>query len=67
LGVSPAAALTSATAVPASVVGRSDLGRIVVDAPADLVWWDESYVPRRVWVAGSAVPPIDQAARSSRR
>ena len=52
LGVSPAVALTAATAVPAAVVRRPDLGRIAPGCVADLVWWDQSYVPRRVWIGG---------------
>lgn len=52
LGIAPAVALHSATAVPASVLGRPELGRVAPGAAADLVWWDESYVPRRVWVGG---------------
>ena len=56
LGVSREIALRAATATPADVIGRADLGRIRIGAPADLVWWDESLSVREVWLAGTRLP-----------
>ena len=50
----------SARTEPAAVVRRPDLGRIAPGCVADLVWWDQSYVPRRVWIGGE----LAQAASS---
>lgn len=54
-GVDPAQVLTAATATPARSLGRDDLGRLVPNAWADLVWWDASFRPRRVWLAGREI------------
>ncbi len=51
-GVDPAVVLRAATEAPADAVGRPDLGRIAPGALADLVWWDDQWVPRRVWLGG---------------
>jgi N-acetylglucosamine-6-phosphate deacetylase len=63
VGIEPQAALLSATRVPADALGRADLGRIAPGACADLVWWDEDLVPRRVWVGGVQVHPEGAAGR----
>ena len=59
-GVDSAAVLYAATEAPADSIGRGDLGRIAPGALADLVWWDEDWVPRRVWVGGVEVTVTDE-------
>lgn len=54
-GIDPARVLTAATATPARSLGREDLGRLAAGAWADLVWWDTSFQPRRVWLAGREI------------
>jgi N-acetylglucosamine-6-phosphate deacetylase len=54
-GLPPALVLTAATATAARAVRRDDLGRLAAGALADLVWWDEAWRPRRVWVGGREV------------
>lgn len=56
-GLDPAAVLSSATEVPARSLRRDDLGVLRAGALADLVWWDEHYHPRRVWLGGVEVAP----------
>jgi N-acetylglucosamine-6-phosphate deacetylase len=48
-------ALRMATAVPAEVIGRPDLGRLVAGGPADFVWLDERMALGGVWRGGVAV------------
>ena len=55
LGIDPAAVLRAATEAPAIALGRDDLGRLRPGAHADLVWWDDDWVPRRVWTGGREV------------
>jgi N-acetylglucosamine-6-phosphate deacetylase len=52
LGVSLEDALRAASEVPARVVGRPDLGRLVAGAPADIVVVDDRLEIRRVLVDG---------------
>jgi N-acetylglucosamine-6-phosphate deacetylase len=52
LGVPLGAAVDAATRVPARVLGRSDLGRLVPGAPADLVVLDEELAVARVLLGG---------------
>ena len=54
-GVDPAAVLHAATVAPADLLGRLDLGRLAVGARADMIWWDEAWIPRRVWIGGVEV------------
>ena len=55
LGIDPATILHAATEAPATALGRDDLGRLQPGAHADLVWWDDDWVPRRVWIGGQEV------------
>jgi N-acetylglucosamine-6-phosphate deacetylase len=55
LGVPLEEALEAAGAVPAWIAGRSDLGRLAVGAPADLVVLDDRLDVQIVLVAGAAV------------
>jgi N-acetylglucosamine-6-phosphate deacetylase len=48
-------ALAAAGAVPARIVGRTDLGRLAVGAPADVVVLDDRLEVQRVLVGGVAV------------
>ncbi|MDA0180981.1 N-acetylglucosamine-6-phosphate deacetylase [Solirubrobacter phytolaccae] len=52
LGVSLEAALAAASAVPARIAGRPDLGRLVPGAPADVVVLDDRLEIRQVLVDG---------------
>ncbi len=54
-GVDPARVLASCTEVAARSLGHTDLGRLAPGALADLVWWDGTWHPRKVWVRGSRV------------
>jgi N-acetylglucosamine-6-phosphate deacetylase len=54
-GLTSETVLYAATEAPANAIGRTDLGRIGPGALADLVWWDDDWMPRRVWVGGVEV------------
>jgi len=54
-GMDPATVIASSTEVAAQSLGRTDIGHIAPGALADLVWWDEDWHPRRVWVGGAEV------------
>jgi N-acetylglucosamine-6-phosphate deacetylase len=56
-GLDPAVVLSSATEVPARSLRRDDIGVLRAGGLADLVWWDEHYRPRRVWVGGVELAP----------
>jgi len=51
-GVPLATAVAAATAVPADVIGRPDLGRLGTWDPADVVLWTADLVPQAVWRTG---------------
>ena len=52
LGIPLEEALTAATAVPASIVGRADLGGLSRGSPADVVVLDDNLEIRRVLIGG---------------
>jgi N-acetylglucosamine-6-phosphate deacetylase len=52
LGLDPVDAVTALTAVPAGVLGRSDLGRVQVGNRGDLLLLDESWSPTLVVAEG---------------
>ena len=54
-GIDPAVVLASCTEVAARSIHRTDLGRLTPGALADLVWWDEQWQPRRVWIGGTEI------------
>jgi N-acetylglucosamine-6-phosphate deacetylase len=62
VGVEPATALLAATRVPADLLGRTDIGRLAPGARADIVWFDDDFVPQRTWVGG--VDVTEPATRS---
>ena len=50
-------AVAAATRIPADLIGRPDLGRLVPGAAADLVWLGGDLRTRATWVAGERVYP----------
>jgi N-acetylglucosamine-6-phosphate deacetylase len=54
LGIELEDALAAASTVPARIVGRDDLGRLAVGAPADVVVLDDRLEVQRVLVEGGA-------------
>lgn len=59
-GLDPAGVLASCTEVAARSLNRTDVGHLAPGALADLVWWDEQWHPRRVWVGGVEIPTSEQ-------
>ena len=55
VGVGLPEAVAAATSIPADLIGRPDLGRIAVNARADLTWLGEGLRARATWVAGRPV------------
>lgn len=53
LGVDVSAAVDAATRIPADLLGRTDLGRILPGARADLVWLGEDLRARATWIGGA--------------
>ena len=47
----------AATRIPADLIGRPDLGRLVPGAAADLAWLGDDLRARATWVAGQQVYP----------
>jgi N-acetylglucosamine-6-phosphate deacetylase len=54
-GVPLAAAVAAATSIPADLIGRPDLGRLVAGAAADLVWLGPDLRTRATWLGGRQV------------
>jgi len=59
-GVSLTEAVAAATAVPADLIGRPDLGRLAPGAVADLVWLGPDLRTRATWLAGELVYAAEQ-------
>lgn len=55
LGIGLEDALTAATAVPAGIVGRADLGRLAPGSRADVVVLDDNLEISRVLIDGRVV------------
>ena len=53
LGCDPVQVLRAASETPANAIGRPELGRLMVGAMADMVWWSDDFHPRRAWVGGA--------------
>jgi N-acetylglucosamine-6-phosphate deacetylase len=54
-GLPLAAAVAAATRIPADLIGRQDIGRLVAGANADMVWLGRDLVTRATWVRGRLV------------
>jgi N-acetylglucosamine-6-phosphate deacetylase len=54
-GLPLATAVAAATRVPADLIGRPDLGRLVPGAAADMAWLGRDLVTRATWVGGRLV------------
>jgi N-acetylglucosamine-6-phosphate deacetylase len=54
-GITPKAALAAATKAPAQALGLADRGDIVPGLRADLVWFDDEFRVREVWIGGTAI------------
>lgn len=69
-GLDPALVLSSTTTTAAHAIQRQDLGRLAPGARADLVWWDDEWQVRRVWIGGREVgavlPGIDERSQAVR-
>ncbi len=55
IGIPPAMALHSATAIPANGLGDQQRGRLAVGCRADMVCWAPDWRVQRVYVGGAAV------------
>lgn len=60
LGLDLAEVLTAVTATPASLLGRTDIGRLHPGARADLVVLEETLTVRETWVGGVPVEPTSE-------
>jgi N-acetylglucosamine-6-phosphate deacetylase len=59
-GVPLTAAVAAATSIPADLIGRPDLGRLVAGATADLVWLGPDLRTRATWLGGRLVYTADE-------
>ncbi|MBO0808852.1 MAG: N-acetylglucosamine-6-phosphate deacetylase, partial [Actinobacteria bacterium] len=57
-GAGLAAAVAAATRIPADLIGRRDLGRLVPGALADLCWLGEDLRAQATWARGEQVYPL---------
>lgn len=55
LGLDVAEVLRAVTLTPATLLGRADVGRLVVGAPADLVVLEDDLTVRETWIGGRVV------------
>jgi N-acetylglucosamine-6-phosphate deacetylase len=55
VGLGLAEAVAAASRIPADLIGRPDLGRLVTGAPADLAWLGDDLRTQATWVAGKQV------------
>jgi len=56
-GVTPAQALHMATGVPARILNRPDLGRLQINAPADLALFDSDLTLQATYIGGALAYP----------
>ena len=54
-GIGLTEAVAAATAVPADLIGRPELGRIAPGAAADFTWLDDDLMTKATWIAGQQV------------
>ena len=66
LGVDLVSAVAAASQVPADLLGRTDLGRLVPGAVADTAWLGDDLRVRATWIGGKLVFGADQARRDER-
>lgn len=52
VGVSVPDAVAAASRIPADLIGRRELGRLVAGAAADLAWLSDEFRARATWVGG---------------
>ena len=55
IGLPLPVAVAAASAVPASALGRSDIGRLAPGALADIVWTDDDLTTRAAWIGGAYI------------
>lgn len=58
VGIPLAESLAMASRIPADIIGRPDLGRLMPGAQADLVHLDSDLILRNVWQAGAPLRPF---------
>ncbi|HEX2299885.1 MAG TPA: amidohydrolase family protein, partial [Pseudonocardiaceae bacterium] len=65
LGVDVVTAVAAASRVPADLLGRTDLGRIMPGAAADMVWLGDDLRARATWIGGKIVFRAGRAAAAA--